>query len=478
MSAIFLLLFQPVVWAASSTMLSGVRYHNGSKNDRIVFDLDKMPSYSVRTEADGKWIVLEFKNVGQSAAVRKTKISSKLIKKVTYEEKKGTLIVSVELYKPLQYRHASLKNPVRVFLDVYPEGSAQIVPSSSEKPSPSDSGKVKSPEEIVQVDLAPGLKQTTYTYDAGDDQLKAWFLFADRKKYTLQPVLANWQVPGRDEVSDISDQADAVAAINASYFAWNGEILGITKIDGTIAGTTYFKRSAFGILPDDEPVFGEISYSGTVTIGKVTLPVSGVDAERGENGLVLYNYWYGNTTRTNEYGLEFTVQNGKVTAIHTGNSRIPKDGVVVSVHGSSMAAFSGVHVGDEAIIQEELGEPWNTAVHILGAGPCLVKNGRVNVTAAKEEFPSDIRYGSAPRSAVGLTNKGEFLLAVVDGRQAHSDGCTLTEWAELLKKFGAVEAINLDGGGSTELVVGGKILNSPSDGEERPVGSVLVLMKR
>ena len=47
-----------------------------------------------------------------------------------------------------------------------------------------------------------------------------------------------------------------------------------------------------------------------------------------------------------------------------------------------------------------------------------------------------------------------------------------------LKKFGAVEAINLDGGGSTELVVGGKILNSPSDGEERPVGSVLVLMKR
>ena len=476
LSAVFLILFQTVVWAASGTMLSGVRYHNGSKYDRIVFDLDKMPSYTVKAEQNGKKIVIEFRNVGQSSSLKKPKISGKLIRRVKYETKKDRLIVTVELQKPLQYRDGSLKNPARVFLDVFPEGVSPES-ASKEKPSAVSKPEVKqrSPEEITQVDLAPGLKQTTYIYQTEDGPITAWLLFADRKKYDLKPVLANWQVPGRASVSAISDSANAVAAVNASYFNWTGEIVGITKIDGTIAGTTYFRRSSMGILPGGETVFGEVSYNGTVTAGKVTLPVSGVDAERGENGLVLYNYWYGNTTRTNEYGIEFTVQDGKVTDIRTGNSRIPKKGVVVSAHGSSMAALSRVRVGDPMTVREELGDPWDQAVHILGAGPCLVKNGKVHVTAAAEEFPGDIRYGKAPRSAVGVTGKGEFLLAVVDGRQEHSIGCTLTEWAEILKKFGAEDAINLDGGGSTELVVGGDIVNSPSDGSERPVGSALIL---
>ena len=71
-----------------------------------------------------------------------------------------------------------------------------------------------------------------------------------------------------------------------------------------------------------------------------------------------------------------------------------------------------------------------------------------------------------------------MLLAVVDGRQASSIGCTLDEFAELLVKFGAQEAINFDGGGSSEMVLGGQILNSPSDGTERKVGSALAVLKK
>ncbi|HCB93512.1 MAG TPA: exopolysaccharide biosynthesis protein [Selenomonas sp.] len=478
LSAVFLLLFQTAVLAASAGIsLSGVRYHNGSQYDRIVFDLDKIPNYNLRVEKDGKRIVLEFDNVGQVSNMSKPKISSDLIRKLKYEEKKGKLRVIVDLKKALNYRDGSLKNPARVFLDIYPEGMKPPV-QTKEEPDEAYKPKPFSPEKVTQVDVAPGLKQATYVFKRGNDRLAAWFLFADPEKYSLQPVLANWQVPGRAALSDIARSAEADAAINASYFARTGEILGITKIDEEIAGTTYFTRSAMGIMPDGSMVFGDVSYYGTVTMGNVTLPVSGVDAERGENGLVIYNLWNGSRTGTNEFGIEFTVKDGKVTKIQTGNSMIPRDGMVISAHGSSKAAFSKVRVGDKVTVSQELGKPWNDAVHILGAGPCLVRNGKVKVTAAEEEFPSDIRYGSAPRSAVGLTNKGQFLLAVVDGRQSHSDGCTLTEWAELLKKFGAVEAINLDGGGSTEMVVEGRIVNSPSDGAERPVGSALVLTKK
>ena len=81
-------------------------------------------------------------------------------------------------------------------------------------------------------------------------------------------------------------------------------------------------------------------------------------------------------------------------------------------------------------------------------------------------------------NAVGLMPNNHLLLAVVDGRQDSSIGCTLTEWAELLQKFGARDAINFDGGGSSEMVVGGQIMNSPSDGRDRPVGSALAVLKK
>ena len=73
---------------------------------------------------------------------------------------------------------------------------------------------------------------------------------------------------------------------------------------------------------------------------------------------------------------------------------------------------------------------------------------------------------------------GQYLLGIVDGRQSFSIGCTLTEWAELLKKMGAREAINFDGGGSTEMVLRNRVVNSPSDGKERPVGSALVVLSK
>ena len=270
----------------------------------------------------------------------------------------------------------------------------------------------------------------------------------------------------------------AAAAINASYFAPSGDILGLLKMDGTVVGTTYFRRSAVGFAADGRAFFGPIDYSGTVTLGRQSLPVGGVDAERGEDSLVIYNRYYGPTTRTNEYGQEYVVKGGRVAAICPADSTIPKDGLVISVHGKAQEAFAPVKVGDAARVTEEIGEPWANLPTVIGAGPMLVKDGAVYVTAEEEEFPPDIARGRAPRTAFGVTADGRYLLAVVDGRQSHSIGCTLQEMAEFMMQFGAVQAINFDGGGSSALVVAGELENSPSDGEERAVGSALVLLPR
>jgi exopolysaccharide biosynthesis protein len=70
------------------------------------------------------------------------------------------------------------------------------------------------------------------------------------------------------------------------------------------------------------------------------------------------------------------------------------------------------------------------------------------------------------------------LLVVVDGRQpSHSIGMTLLELAKLMQDLGAKAALNLDGGGSSEMVIGEEFVNRPSDGRERLVGDALVITK-
>ena len=318
------------------------------------------------------------------------------------------------------------------------------------------------------------------------DGIMAFAIIADHEKYLLKPVLARDKVPGRATVKSMSDEYNAIAAVNASYFALSGEILGNTKIDGLVAGTTYFTRSTMGINDDGSTFFGKSAYYGKVTIDGASIDIGGVNSERGADSAVIYNKYQGATTGTNDFGVEYVVESGIISAIYTehGNNAIPANGFIVSAHGKAAELFKNAQIGDsvtfdESIINVDDTGDFDNAIQVIGAGPRLVKNSNIYVTVNEEQFPNDIKIGRAPRTAVGVTKYGDYILAVVDGRQAHSKGCTLQEWASiLLNDFGAVNAINLDGGGSTELVVKGSLVNSPSDGYERPVGDSLILIRK
>ena len=108
----------------------------------------------------------------------------------------------------------------------------------------------------------------------------------------------------------------------------------------------------------------------------------------------------------------------------------------------------------------------------------LVERGVVNVRSREESIAPDIAYGRAPRTGIGIKADGTVLLMVVDGRSRYSAGMSLNEFARYLKRFGAVSAVNLDGGGSSEMVLDGKIMNRPSDGSERPVSIGLGIFRK
>lgn len=118
--------------------------------------------------------------------------------------------------------------------------------------------------------------------------------------------------------------------------------------------------------------------------------------------------------------------------------------------------------------------PWNPQ-EAMGAGPMLLYNGRLAVTDDAEVFFGSSIPAVHPRTAVGVTASGEMLWLVVDGRQAPSRGSSLPELGRILLEAGAIHALNLDGGGSSTLVVQDSLLNRPTGGVfQREVHNALV----
>jgi hypothetical protein len=118
---------------------------------------------------------------------------------------------------------------------------------------------------------------------------------------------------------------------------------------------------------------------------------------------------------------------------------------------------------------------------VLQAGPLLVRGGAPvrdddeGFRAGAHQFDSDITDGRYPRAAIGVTRRREVLAVACDGRDVDEAGLTMVELAEAMAALGAVQAMNLDGGGSASLICGGRLRNVPraAEGQTLPGGRVV-----
>jgi len=457
---IALLLIGSIAVAAPPTsMLYKVRSSQSPEKLRIVFDLDNVPIFNVALEQKPHpCLVIDVPASLASDVKSKLSFKDQFVKGLQMEETKDGLVqITVDLIMVPQYKVFVLKNPNRLVVDLD-----------------------KIFEQKTERDIIPGMKYTSWVRSIGRGPVDAKIITLNpRDGLSLKPVLSNDAIRGLEELSAMSARVNAVAAVNGSYFAHNGEIIGLMKFNDEIISTpSSVERTALGLMPDGRMIFDQVGYQGSVTLpGGNVVPVSGVNRERGVNELIVYNSYYGPSTGTNDFGSEYLLdKEGKITAIARGNTPIGPDDVVLSVHGAAALALADLKVGDRVTIHQTLGQLWDKAVYVLGAGPMLVKNGDLFLTSTVEQFPADIAIGRAPRTAIGIDKDGNLLLVVVDGRQPSSIGMTLLELAQFLRELGAVDAMNLDGGGSSELVINGEVMNRPSDGKERRIGDALAVM--
>jgi len=299
----------------------------------------------------------------------------------------------------------------------------------------------------------------------------------------LRPSLARETLIGRERTSEVARRAGAMAAVNAGFFTNTGDPLGCLVIDGEVISEPLPHRTCAGITDDGQVLFDLLRLDASVSGANGTVTIDGVNRERGANEVVLYRPAYGPSTRTNPFGAEVTVVGDVVQSVTDGrgNTPIPLDGYVLSGHGRGRAALlAAMRPDSRATLRARLvpasGDPrWESARQIIGGGPRLLINGQF---AGGEGFRPSFADRRHPRTAIGRLADGRILLVVVGGRQPyHSLGMTLVELATLMRQWGATDALNLDGGGSSTLVVRGTVINLPSDETgERPVSDVLLVL--
>lgn len=290
-------------------------------------------------------------------------------------------------------------------------------------------------------------------------------------------------------------QEDVIGAVNGDFFSKEGYPSGAMVHDGQILKNAADPWYAFVVTRKKEVFIQQIAFSGTMIINSFTnLAISGFNKPRQANEAVLYNHFFGPQTNTNTYGAEVTIRakfagksigdtvRGIVMAVDSvsGNNPLTDSTVVVSVHGDEkIKLVRRMFVGQilELVIRADLRE--DKIRSVIGGFPFLVNNGK-NLVSGNPEATSEFYLSRTARTAIGIADSTNRLYIVcVDGNQTnYSAGMTLAELADWMIGLGCTRALNLDGGGSTTMMIRDNVINRPSDGIEREISNALLIRQR
>ncbi len=304
--------------------------------------------------------------------------------------------------------------------------------------------------------------------------------------------------------SKINDEASrlktlgihSLAGVNADYFSLQtGLPMSNIISDGKIITKSQEKQYGIGILDDNSAFMSEfIIYSTLYKDDGTSISIHNINKLRQPYSIYMLTNDFGTETYNNSNGFDVILTDiegeikigSELTAVvesvdeYNGSIAIPEGKIVLTVDANApeeyVQALSTLQIGEEIKITfgVEGDERWESAKTGIGAtGEVLIENGNVNY-----EFEA----GAHPRTAMGIKKDGSIIFYTIDGRQkGYSYGVQLKTLANRMAELGCVDAINLDGGGSTSYVVqlpGDEtttLINKPSDGKLRNVSNFFFL---
>lgn len=306
---------------------------------------------------------------------------------------------------------------------------------------------------------------------------KYWAMITfDPAWFALRPIFAP---QGLSALAPLSSMAvGTAAAVNGGFFTIagkeQGSPIGVLLTEGMFINPPYKGRTCLGWNDQNQAAFGHLECSTRVTFPNGGyMEITAFNREVKDSGVVLFTPHFGQPTPLfKTQGIELLLDGNRIEEIRTsGGNPIPAGRRVLGVYGPSASLLSSLREGDILGIDQSLNgdDPyWGSMTQAIQGGPFLLRKGQI--VMEDEKLSDSVVNRRHPRTVMGLTAKGQWFFFVGDGRRAvHSLGFTLQETAEILKKEGVSYALNLDGGGSSSLMVGERILNVLSDGRERPI---------
>ncbi|GAA1298949.1 hypothetical protein Psi02_70020 [Planotetraspora silvatica] len=344
------------------------------------------------------------------------------------------------------------------------------------------------PGESVEADrtdktIAPGIKLTSFDTFGRDGWMRAHVLNADLSDSRVDVGLVGGKLTETRPLSKSADAQGAVGAVNGDYYDINqtNAVIGPQVRAGELSKATTQAGTVAAIGEDKVARLANALLEGTVTVAGAAHPVASLNsASLPANAVSVFTDQWGPGLRTliphSGALVELVVTGGVVSAVNqtVTTTPVPDGGLVVVGQGSAATPLAAAEVGDPVTLDVGLRTDSPAKLRTaLGSGEVLVRNG------APIDFPpSTGNDAPKPRTAIGWTDGGRRLLLVaVDGSANFSAGLSFDETAKLLVRLGAREAFMLDGGGSSDIVArtpgdgGVSVVNTPSDGGERPIPS-------
>ena len=355
--------------------------------------------------------------------------------------------------------------------------------------------------------VGPGTTQTSLWLHNDEHRLRVFYTTIDMTNpyLSLHGVSAGDKLAGNETISGMAERKSRPGAryfvgINGDFFeTWGttargvsqvGSPVGSTVCDGEIYRTRYNTTKYKNFIVDEQGALyiNPFRYSGTITAPDGTTATLGAinnNAGGNPNAVTIYNnLYYGSTDETG--GCEVTAlvaigdrfkTAGTFRMVITGNPStagdmtIPGDGYVIHGHGTAANLVKKLKKGDIITVEAswKYGNLSVTPTQVLSGNPKVLADGVILNTEGDRDDASQ----PYPRACIGYGDGGnKVYFCVVDGRSPISDGVRTTALAAIMKYAGATDAMNLDGGGSSELYTSALgVRNKPCDGQERADGN-------
>jgi hypothetical protein len=374
------------------------------------------------------------------------------------------------------------------------------------------------PTDTVAADtIAPGIVHYRVRRPTGPFNVQVVTVPVD-SRYELIAARARDSLRGRETVSSMVQRRIAKGeripvALNADFFDLRGQT-GINENNVVIDGLVWkgnpvtdspfdtFRNShiQFAVNANGRPLIDRFTYAGTLEGSCGKFKLDGVNSlPRVPNALILFTNAYGSTARRDSIHAprELAVQTSSASGPGIGAIDIVPNGSVTDATGTPisgatavLAAYGTTSARLDSVARCSSGVRVNHAftpdrgrlTMIVGGWPRVVQDGK-NIGGVADSLEGTFPRFSAtrhPRSAIGFSRDSATVFFVaVDGRQESADGMSLTELGDFLLSIGVSQGMNFDGGGSTALVIDGKLANKPSDqAGERAVGNAILVRAR